>query len=104
MGGWHELSGLRRMKIRFKSDERILGDSDFVERVLHSASEAMERRYRLKAEGYTFKERFPRNVDHGKHKRHENMTVPKTPRFQAVFRIDWHMWRRVCVNHGVSDE
>ena len=55
VGGWHELSGLRRMKIHFKSDERVLGDSDFVETVLHSASEAMERRYRLKAEGYTFK-------------------------------------------------
>jgi putative transposase len=53
-GGWHELSELRRMKIHFKSDERVLGDSDFVEKVLHSASEAMERKYRLKAEGYTF--------------------------------------------------
>jgi len=55
VGGWHELSGLRRMKIHFKSDERVLGDSDFVETVLSSASEAMELRYRLKAEGYTFK-------------------------------------------------
>jgi len=55
VGGWHELSELRRMKIHFKSDERVLGDSHFVETVLNSASEAMERRYRLKAEGYTFK-------------------------------------------------
>jgi putative transposase len=55
VGGWHELSELRRMKIHFKSDERVLGDSHFVETVLHSASEAMERRYRLKAEGYTFR-------------------------------------------------
>ena len=43
------------MKIHFKSDDRILGDSDFVETVLNSASEAMERRYRLKASGYSFK-------------------------------------------------
>ncbi len=34
-------------------DERILGDSDFVEEVLSQASEQMERRYRLKAEGWT---------------------------------------------------
>ena len=40
--------------LHFKSDERVLGDSDFVQEVLGSASEAMERKYRLKAEGYTF--------------------------------------------------
>jgi len=54
VGGWHELSALRKMKIHFKSDERVLGDSDFVKEVLGSASEAMERKYRLKSEGYTF--------------------------------------------------
>lgn len=54
VGGWRELSGLRRLKIHVKSDERILGDSDFVEKVLDSASESMERSYRLKAEGHSF--------------------------------------------------
>ena len=34
-------------------DERILGDSDFVENVLSQASEQMNRRYRLKAKGWT---------------------------------------------------
>jgi REP element-mobilizing transposase RayT len=53
-GGWHELRELRKMNIHFKSDERVLGDSDFVQEVLGSASEAMERKYHLKAEGYTF--------------------------------------------------
>jgi len=53
-GGWHELRKMRKMKIQSKSDERVLGDSDFVQEVLGSASEAMERKYRLKAEGYTF--------------------------------------------------
>ena len=41
------------MKIHVKGDERILGDSDFVEKVLSKASEQMERQYRLKAEGWT---------------------------------------------------
>jgi chromosomal replication initiation ATPase DnaA len=43
------------MNLYCKSDERVLGDSDFVETVLDSASEAMARRYHLKAKGYTFK-------------------------------------------------
>ena len=41
------------MNIHIKGDERILGDSDFVEKVLSQASEQMKRRYRLKAEGWT---------------------------------------------------
>ncbi len=41
------------MKIHVKGDERILSGSDFVEKVLSQASEQMERRYRLKAEGWT---------------------------------------------------
>jgi REP element-mobilizing transposase RayT len=53
-GGWQELRALRKMNIHVKSDERVLGDSHFVKDVLKTASETMERRYRLKAEGYTF--------------------------------------------------
>ena len=53
-GGWGVLKSLRRMNIHFKSDERILGDSDFVEKVLCGATEKMERRYRLEAMGYDF--------------------------------------------------
>ncbi len=53
-GGWSVLKSLRRMNIHFKSDERILGDSDFVERVLCGATEKMERKYRLEAMGYDF--------------------------------------------------
>jgi len=48
IGGWGVLKSRRRMKIHIKGDERILGDSDFVEKVLSQASEQMERRYRLK--------------------------------------------------------
>ncbi|MDF1593854.1 MAG: hypothetical protein P1P89_20285 [Desulfobacterales bacterium] len=61
MGGWRAIAGLRRMKIHAKSDERILGDSDVAETVLGSASEAMERKYRLKADGYSF-ERVAKRV------------------------------------------
>lgn len=53
IGGWGVLKSMRRMKIHIKGDERILGDSDFVEKVLSKASEQMERGYRLRAEGWT---------------------------------------------------
>ncbi len=38
--------------IHVKSDERVLGDSDFVERVLKAADESLERKYQLKSQGY----------------------------------------------------
>ncbi|MCD6274346.1 MAG: hypothetical protein J7K30_16275 [Deltaproteobacteria bacterium] len=43
---------MRRMKMHIKGDERILGNSDFVEKVLSQASEKMERQHRLKAKGW----------------------------------------------------
>jgi REP element-mobilizing transposase RayT len=50
-GGWVALASLRRRSDWVKSDERILGDSDFVTRVLRHANEQMETRCRLKSEG-----------------------------------------------------
>ena len=52
IGGWSMLKSLRRSNIHFKSDERVLGDSDFVERVLKAAAESLERKYSLASEGY----------------------------------------------------
>ena len=51
-GGWSVINSLRRANIHVKSDERILGDSDFVEKVLKDANESLERKYRLKSKGY----------------------------------------------------
>jgi len=42
------------MKIHLKSDERILGDSEFVDCFLAAARETMEGQYRLKALGVSF--------------------------------------------------
>jgi REP element-mobilizing transposase RayT len=52
IGGWGALRALRNETVRTKGDERILGDSDFVEAVLKEADEQLERRYRLEAEGF----------------------------------------------------
>jgi REP element-mobilizing transposase RayT len=54
LGGWQHVKALRKAGIRYKCDERILGDSDFVERVLQAADDRLERRYALEAQGYDF--------------------------------------------------
>ena len=43
-GGWRGLRSAREAGIFFKSDERILGDSDFVEQALRAAEEDLERK------------------------------------------------------------
>ncbi len=53
-GGWEALKGYRKAGIRVKGDERVLGDSDFVEKVLKSAQESLEEKYGLKNRGYDF--------------------------------------------------
>lgn len=51
LGGWKRVQELGRWRGRFKGDERILGESEFVGEVLKASEEAMERRYGLRAEG-----------------------------------------------------
>jgi len=51
LGGWTAFRALRGDSVRIKGDERILGDSDFVEAVLREADEQLERRYQLKTRG-----------------------------------------------------
>jgi hypothetical protein len=51
LGGWEGVKGLKKWRGRFKGDERILGESEFVGEVLKASEEAMERRYGLKAQG-----------------------------------------------------
>lgn len=51
-GGWTAIKSMRKANLHVKSDERLLGDSGFVERVLQAAGESLERTYDLKAKGY----------------------------------------------------
>ena len=53
LGGWTQAKrhGKGRQE-HFKSDERILGESDFVSAVLSEAKESFERKYELKRQGY----------------------------------------------------
>jgi REP element-mobilizing transposase RayT len=54
VGGWEALKAFNRLKIHIKGDERILGDSDFVESVLEEQNERLARRYHLQAQGIDF--------------------------------------------------
>ena len=51
-GGWEGVKALREEKVYQRNDERILGGGDFVERVLASAEEGMEKRYALRSRGF----------------------------------------------------
>jgi REP element-mobilizing transposase RayT len=51
MGGWDVVKQMRIEKARIKSDERILGDSDFVEKTLAETEHAHDRQIRLRLKG-----------------------------------------------------
>ena len=51
VGGWESLKAMRTAKIWQKSDERILGDGDFVAKVLSSNQEQLARKYSLHVRG-----------------------------------------------------
>ncbi len=51
-GGWEGVKGLREEKVYQRNDERILGDGDFVGRVLASAEETKEKCYALRSGGF----------------------------------------------------
>ena len=52
IGGWQAFKALNRADAHIKSDERILGDSNFVDEVLKTAQEKRERGYQLESEGF----------------------------------------------------
>ncbi len=53
-GGWAVVRAMRKSGQFLKSDERILGSSDFVDTVLVDAQEAMQNKYALVAKGIGF--------------------------------------------------
>lgn len=55
LGGWDEVKKIRLSgKDRIKSDQRILGESDFVSDILSESEGQFSRKYRLKNLGYDF--------------------------------------------------
>jgi len=54
MGGWSVVKAMRKTNSLMKGDERILGDGDFVEKVLRQAQEMMEDSQTLKLRGFDY--------------------------------------------------
>jgi hypothetical protein len=61
IGGWEETRDGKAEAERIKGDERILGEGEFIENVLRTSEEELERRYRLRTQGYDL-ERLIRRV------------------------------------------
>ena len=56
-GGWDEIKKMRvKGQDRIKGDQRILGESDFVQGVLSESREKLNRKYELKSRGFDFDE------------------------------------------------
>ena len=52
LGGWREIKASELKGAFIRSDERILGDGDFVEEILSKAKEPFEKKYAIKRQGY----------------------------------------------------
>jgi putative transposase len=52
-GGWKGLQGVRESGEVVRGDERILGGSEFVERVLKESQEGWEKKYLFRKKGYS---------------------------------------------------
>ncbi|MDZ7580619.1 MAG: transposase [Deltaproteobacteria bacterium] len=62
-GGWQAVKALGKNKIHLKGDERILGDSDFVLKVLDEQNECMVQRYHVREQGYDLEKIIERVSD-----------------------------------------
>ena len=79
MGGWQVVKSLRHLPIHLKGDERILGDSAFVESVLKAQDEQMERRHKLQTQGYDFQKIVSRVAEIVDMKADQILTASKQP-------------------------
>jgi putative transposase len=52
LGGWIEAREILKSGVHIMSDERILGDSDFVDSIIRQSGEHYERRHRLRRQGH----------------------------------------------------
>jgi putative transposase len=50
LGGWFEVTALRRLDIHEAADDRILGSGDFVQRIIKEADDNLRRHFPVWAE------------------------------------------------------
>jgi hypothetical protein len=59
-GGWQGVQALKRAKEYWRSDERVLGDGGFVETILKISDEALERKEKLRQQGWNIEKLIER--------------------------------------------
>ena len=92
VGGWSEVKRLRRMgQDHVMSDERILGDSEFVDSVLSQAEEKYERHYELKRKGYDLDRIAERVAEIYGMETREIMSRGKQPRKVKARSLFWFL-------------
>jgi REP element-mobilizing transposase RayT len=64
VGGWSALKAIRATGMRVMGDERILGDRDFVEKILKQADEALEKKTLAMAKGLDLEKLIAAVADH----------------------------------------
>ncbi len=84
IGGWKELTSMRSMNIRQSSDERILGDCNFVDAVLKQAEESIARRDRYRLNGFGVNELLQKVADLFGLKANDILTPGKQPQRVAA--------------------
>jgi hypothetical protein len=82
-GGWSEVKSNRLQQMETQGDERILGNGEFVARVLKSANEELEKRTHLKGQGFTLDVLLSRVTTHYKIKAED---VKRKTKHRAVVK------------------
>ncbi|MBW2139250.1 MAG: hypothetical protein JRH06_17085 [Deltaproteobacteria bacterium] len=103
LGGWDKVKKMRvKGQGRIKSDQRILGDSEFVSDVLSESEEQFSRRHRLKSLGYDF-ERVAERVSELFHLEKEYITGRGRQRERVKARDLLCYWAAVDLGMSMVD-
>jgi len=78
-GGWAQVKQQPKAQLQNKSDERILGDGDFVASVLAEADELLEQRTRYQQQGVTFESLLQRIAEHFTVRQADLLSTGKQP-------------------------
>ena len=89
-GGWDTVKKLRKAGVRLKGDERVLGDSDFVETMLARANEQLAKLTYLRSLGLNFEKVVARVAELLDVDRHTVLARDKTPRSVLARRLLCH--------------
>ena len=109
-GGWSVVKAMRKAGVWLKSDERILGDSEFVDAVLTDAQEQLDSRFVLTSQGVNIDRltelaarhfSLPSEAVYGRGKNRDTVKARRIVCFWAVIKLGMTM-TAVAKKLGVS--